>query len=223
MTQSKWTNPHNISINYAQALPGTPLYEYGRRTELIGTSVDAEEEYLINVSDKNSSEPEYSINFTDYPTIVFWSWKYKIYVETLYAYIQKFGYKQYFMMINTESRQPLYELIRVDSNFCDTQGQRPSLLNILLKGKFDQLLLYYPLVMYRFRGGLPLAMLASRMKKIGPQITFKYLLEYLYYLVKPDKNPPDGQISKSLRQTVYEDLSPVATDLDEMMPLRRGR
>ena len=33
-------NPLDLSINYAQALPGTPLYEYARSKGLIGESVE---------------------------------------------------------------------------------------------------------------------------------------------------------------------------------------
>ena len=37
------------SINYAQALPGTPLYEYARENGFIGENIDDEEDYLINI------------------------------------------------------------------------------------------------------------------------------------------------------------------------------
>ena len=42
-TLSPTLNPNNFSINYAQALPGTPLYEYARRSGLIESGLDGEE------------------------------------------------------------------------------------------------------------------------------------------------------------------------------------
>ena len=74
---SKWAytlnenlNPLIFSINYAQALPGTPLYEYGRKLKLIGRDIDSEEEYLIFVSDRDAADVGSVVNFTDYPMAV---------------------------------------------------------------------------------------------------------------------------------------------------------
>ena len=41
------------SVNYAQSLPGTPLYEYAREHGFIGRTIDDEEKYLLKISDKN--------------------------------------------------------------------------------------------------------------------------------------------------------------------------
>ena len=53
-----------ISINYAQALPGTPLYEYGREHGYIGTTIDAEERYLLRISDIDAYSEDHFINYT---------------------------------------------------------------------------------------------------------------------------------------------------------------
>ena len=53
---SKDRNPLDLSINYAQALPGTDLYEYARRNGIIGSDIFSEEEYLLNISDKDASD-----------------------------------------------------------------------------------------------------------------------------------------------------------------------
>ena len=45
---------NKVSINYAQALPATPLYEYAREHKFIKPGIDAEEEYLLDISDKEA-------------------------------------------------------------------------------------------------------------------------------------------------------------------------
>jgi anaerobic magnesium-protoporphyrin IX monomethyl ester cyclase len=66
------------SINYAQALPGTPLYEYARENGFIGENIDDEEDYLINISDKDSYEIDHFINYTKQPLLKVYSWRHKI-------------------------------------------------------------------------------------------------------------------------------------------------
>ncbi|MCA9460297.1 MAG: B12-binding domain-containing radical SAM protein, partial [Nanoarchaeota archaeon] len=66
-----------ISINYAQALPGTPLYEYARENGYIGNSVDEEEKYLIKISDIDAYSTDHFINYTGLPLlkVLLWRWK----------------------------------------------------------------------------------------------------------------------------------------------------
>ena len=66
------------SINYAQALPGTPLYEYAREQGYIGKSTDEEEQYLINISDKDAYDVEHFINYTKQPLLKVYSWRHLI-------------------------------------------------------------------------------------------------------------------------------------------------
>lgn len=51
-----------ISVNYAQALPGTPLYHYAVKYSLI----EDEEKYLESISDKNAADYKSVLNFTNY-------------------------------------------------------------------------------------------------------------------------------------------------------------
>jgi len=67
-----------VSINYAQSLPGTPLYEYAREYGYIGKGVDAEEQYLIDISDKDAYDNDHFINFTKQPLLKVYSWRYLI-------------------------------------------------------------------------------------------------------------------------------------------------
>ena len=67
------------SVNYAQSLPGTPLYEYAREHGFIGKGLDDEEKYLIDISDKDAYDNDHFINFTKQPLLKVLSWRYLIY------------------------------------------------------------------------------------------------------------------------------------------------
>ena len=222
LTLSKWTNPHNMSINYAQALPGTPLYEFARKKGLVKTSVEGEEEYLLDVSDKNASDPIVALNFTEYPTILYWSWKFELYLETLNAYIKKYGMEQYYL-ITTQSKAniPLIDLITEKVKL--ENDKIPSFIKLLLVRDMEKLIIFHPLILYRVKGVLPLFMLATRVKRLGYKRSFEYLKDYLLYLIKGHEDFDTLKDSKSLRVTVNKELPPIETDLPAMVPLRKGR
>ncbi|MFH1263285.1 MAG: radical SAM protein [Pseudomonadota bacterium] len=67
-----------ISINYAQALPGTPLYEYAREQGAIGTDIDAEERYLIRISDIDAYRTDHFVNLTGWPLLKVLAWRQRI-------------------------------------------------------------------------------------------------------------------------------------------------
>ena len=67
-----------ISINYAQALPGTPLYEFARENKFVGQNMNEEEEYLIRISDKDAYDNEHFINYTKQPLLKVYSWRHRI-------------------------------------------------------------------------------------------------------------------------------------------------
>ena len=56
MTQSPKIDPNAFSINFAQALPGTPLYEAARSKGHIGQSLEDEEGYLLAISDRDARD-----------------------------------------------------------------------------------------------------------------------------------------------------------------------
>ena len=67
------------SIFYAFALPGTPLYEYSLQVGVIGSSMDAQESYLISVSDKGANKENYiNLNGSPMSAIVFWDMMLKL-------------------------------------------------------------------------------------------------------------------------------------------------
>lgn len=63
---------------YAQALPGTPLYEYAREHGFIGKDVKSEEDYLLKISDTDAYDDKHFINYTQQPLLKVLSWRVKI-------------------------------------------------------------------------------------------------------------------------------------------------
>jgi anaerobic magnesium-protoporphyrin IX monomethyl ester cyclase len=110
--QSPNNNPNLLSINFAQALPGTSLYEMGRHMGRIGQTINTEEEYLIKVSDRDARDGETYVNFTDYPQLLLEKWHYEIQNITRHAYIEKWGLNNYYKVVmgNKQRYQDLAEV-----------------------------------------------------------------------------------------------------------------
>lgn len=96
---SRNNSPSSLSINFAQALPGTPLYETGRCQGVIGQTLDDEERYLMMISGRDARDGETYINLTDYPKLVLEKWHFKIQNSARHAYIQKWGLSAYYQII----------------------------------------------------------------------------------------------------------------------------
>lgn len=80
-----------ISINYAQALPGTPLYEWAREHGHIGSDVDREERYLIRISDTDAYNEDHFINYTGLPMLKVLMWRPLILAELDAYYLRQKG------------------------------------------------------------------------------------------------------------------------------------
>lgn len=68
----------SVSINYAQALPGTPLYEYAIREGLIESGIIGEENYLLKISDLDAYSTDHFVNYTKQPLLKVLLWRYLI-------------------------------------------------------------------------------------------------------------------------------------------------
>jgi hypothetical protein len=102
--QSPQTDPNALSINFAQALPGTPLYEFARHKGDIGLSLDSEEEYLLQISDRDARDGETFLNFTEYPRLLLEKWNFDIQLKTRQSYIEKWGFENYYKVILNSPR-----------------------------------------------------------------------------------------------------------------------
>lgn len=82
---------NRLSINFIQALPGTPVYEYARHKGLIGKTLQDEEKYLELISDIDAADETKFINFTDWDYLTVQSWRRRILVECFAYYMKKRG------------------------------------------------------------------------------------------------------------------------------------
>ena len=78
-----------MSINRLEALPGTPVYEYGKVLGLIGRHPEEEESYLLHISDTSGGEAGKQLNFTDYPDFLVQSWKRLMWIEVMHNWYRK--------------------------------------------------------------------------------------------------------------------------------------
>ena len=208
-----------LSINYIQALPGTPVYEYARETGLIGKSLEEEEKYLISISDINAVDDATFLNFTGHDYFSVQSWRQKILFDATANWYKTRNWK----------RLPKAPLVTAS----DGAAQDEEVYEDYSKGGYFNLrrsIISHP---YFFR------ILAS---PIGMSLRYAYLASFI--LVKnllhlPKKRflaylgqfvfrkivrPSSANDSRSLRQVMKERTSPPITVSEEgMLPMREGR
>lgn len=204
MVLDKAQNPREVSINFAQALPGTPLYEYARHKGMIGESVDDEEKYLLHISDRNACDEETTLNFTEYPRITLLSWRNIILCILKYKYAEKFGLKH-------------YNRVMFDGD------KRPTFWSMIKHKSFGHIMDSYPRLAYRFRNWMWLFKLLDTTKKKGPKVAFGFLNEFIVWHIKSIWQKKSAFEYKSLRRIVEKDLNNPFKGTEAMVPLRKGR
>ncbi len=247
MTLDGMQNPNDVSINYAQALPGTPLYEFGRHKGLIGETLEEEEKYLLRISDRDAHDEVNTLNFTDYPTLECQTWRPRITVEVNYQYVTRYGLDHYRRVLLKDAN--FFKVARKDSGYfanpkrlvdrsittdtvhdlkeaylVDEGGKPPSLWSLLKKGNFGLALICNPVVAYRLRRFLVIMILIKHVRSDGFGYAYGLLAEYLWFKLREFRArnvfPHDY---KSLRKIVIGDLGELDRNSPQMMPLRRGR
>ncbi|MBU2529935.1 MAG: B12-binding domain-containing radical SAM protein [Elusimicrobia bacterium] len=83
--------PYEICINWFQAVPGTPAYEYARSVKKIGLSLEEEENYIQGLYNVDANNIKHYLNFTDYEKEEIAYWKDYIFLELIVACIKKHG------------------------------------------------------------------------------------------------------------------------------------
>jgi len=219
MTLSPHLNPHNISTNFALALPGTPLYEFGRRKGLIESTLDGEERYLLAVSNVEASSHVNAINFTECPTLEIWSWKYRIQIDAAYAFFKKYSAEAYYRAISERQKFPLIEQSQIEAS---SQHGLMALLKRIVSLDTSGLLCYHPIFMFRIKGLLPYLMLLKAAGKIDGARIIYLLIEYFRFKLTQKINK-NGVPARSLRKIVEEQTQPIKTDSVQLLPLRKGR
>jgi len=203
MTLDQSQNPREVSINFAQALPGTPLYEYARNKGMIGKSLEAEEEYLLYISDRNSCDEETTLNFTEYSRLELLSWRNVILCIVKYKYVMKFGMEYYYKV--------MFE-----------GNPRPGFISMLKDRNFGIMLDCYPRFSYRMRKWMWLLKLADIGKKKGARLSWTLLREFIFSKVHKLKKTLKWEY-KSLRKIVEKDTPDAYKGTESMVSLRKGR
>ncbi len=241
-------NPNDLSINYAQALPGTPLYEYGRYRKLIGRSIEDEEKYLLRISDKDAHDEFTNLNFTNYPDIECQIWRPLITISVNYAFVKKWGLSQYYnillndaqyfknkradtgyyanpkrlvdMSMTTDSINDVRKIYELDKTNSQTP---PSLFSLIRGGKFGLAMICYPVLFYRLRHFLVFMVMAKNLKSIKPQIVLKQFIDYAFGRVLPKIGAAKRFSHISLRKIMQNEVKDAMQTPEAMIPLRKGR
>lgn len=205
-TLDKSQSPREISINFAQALPGTPLYEYGRNIGRIGLTLDEEEKYLLEISDKNASDMTTIINFTDYPRLALISWPMLIKIIVDYNYVKRLGLQHFYKMIFHGNKQP-------------------SILSLMKKRKCGSIFSLYPHLVYKLRYFIWIVAVVKIFKSNGLYYTSILLNEYLLFKIRNlfKINKKSIFEYKSLRKVVEQNVKNSYSGTKEMELLRKGR
>jgi hypothetical protein len=241
-TLAEWQRPWDLSINFAQALPGTPLYEYGRRVGLIDSTLEGEEAYLLKISDKNASDEDNTLNFTAYPYFIHRSWRQYIQLKTAKAYVTKFGKSHYAQLLLADTRyfrrktseetgyynKPKLEVERTlvtDTVHDQRQAENidtnalPSMWTLVRNRRLGLLLICYPEICVWFTWALPIVWFLRSALQRGAGTTVRELFSWLMAGRMKPENDPDH----SLRKVVFSEMGTLPIDNAAMEPLRRGR
>lgn len=203
MTLDKVQNPALVSINFAQALPGTPLYEYGRSTGRIGAALDTEEKYLFDISDRNASDEETALNFTEYPRLIQLSWRWLISYRVTAEYVKKFGIDHYCKKV-----------------FGD--NNRPNALRMIIKRCLFAMYIVYPQTIYMLGHLICFIKLVKVIRNKGLPAGISLFKEYILFMVGRLRRHCAFEY-KSLRKILENDVSNAYSGTKEAESLRRGR
>ena len=234
-TLSPLRDPLKMSSNYAQALPGTPLYEFARRRGLIGSSLDEEEEYLLRISDQNAADLSESLNLTNSSDVVRQSWRILMQTRVAANYIRAFGREQYIeAMKKNPNFIPLIKYKKqvgdnmvvdrgidliLDASLNNGEARLPRLIELIVSGKFSLVLLLYPVFFDNFPYIIYIRSLLRLLYKQGIVYVIKDIYEHT---IGPKRRVFDSEYA-SLRKIVENEIEALSTDSPEMLPLRRGR
>jgi len=249
--QAWWDNrppSELLSINYAQALPGTPLYEYAREHGFIGKSVDEEEKYLIRISDTDAYKEDHFINYTGLPMLKVLMWRPWILAELDAHQLRSQRANPRFSLIQLVKYYTKLLRVRIErgwggNSIAAKVGRwllpRPDQQDVsaVQKGKgYDYLsdsgyfnihggLKFAPLLLNPLTRRLfyPLLSLAVAIKAGSPVQALRLIAEHLRWsLLHGARNVP-MVLPKSLRKTVAVSSSRNEDAENRMLPLRSGR
>jgi len=209
-----------LSINYIQALPGTPIYEYARNIGEIGTTLEDEERYLLQISDTNAVDDTKFLNFTGYDYFTVQSWRPRIVFDVEANWYRNRGWKpapKAAKVVNLNAVLPESEAEEDYSrggyfNLGHTFFIRhPLFYRTLSSPLCYPLRIVYPAV-YVF---------AKDLKKLPKKLVLKYIWQFFSSKIR---GRPSFKENRSLRRAMQDRVGPPSTVSEEsMQPLRDGR
>jgi anaerobic magnesium-protoporphyrin IX monomethyl ester cyclase len=238
--QSPLTDPNALSINFAQALPGTPLYEAGRSKGFIGQTLDGEEEYLIEISGQDARDGETYLNLTDYPKLYLEKWHFDIQNITRNAYVKKWGLNRYHKIIMQSNRyQGLKEwqaLREMDTGYFADPARKsetmfssdaiPTPWSLLKQKRIGAASTFYPTFFWKTRNFTLIYVLLNSFLRKGLKYGMPLLWDYVSWKAKDRfqkpilTNPENISLRKVLRKKLLPDVD---GDNPAMAVLRKGR
>lgn len=228
-----------ISINYAQALPGTPLYEFARETGYIKKSIDGEEHYLLKISDTDAYNEDHFVNYTGLPLLKVLMWRQIILAEidafhfqnqkTIQdlSLLQVIGY--YYGLLSIRAKRRLGKLRLYSRSDHGTPPTDAATDEVRSSGYFNihTNLKFAPLLLNRWTrlAFYPLLALAVAFWRAGSLLRAVALLsEHAAWSIGLIKRTTHELPKKSLRKVIaLQKIPPGGTSADQMVPLRLGR
>ncbi|MFH1724206.1 MAG: radical SAM protein [Elusimicrobiota bacterium] len=229
VTQDVYESPRSrISINYIQALPGTPVYEYARAKGLIGRSLDDEERYLLSISDIDAQDDTKTINFTDEDYLTVRSWRRRIVLEVMRHYHRHNTTPApgFFTFLARLAKRRLFGKRAPSGGARD--GARGKVIEDYGKGGYFNLSrdLGYDVIVayfYPLRHMILAAwLLQDELRRLPLRVVAAHVRDWIGNRLSRRRRPPAQPVS--LRKTMRE-LTPEPRSLTErsMQPLRDGR
>ena len=214
---------YSVSINYAQALPGTPLYEYAREHDFIKKDMDSEEEYLLKISDSDAYDNDHFINYTQQPLLKVLSWRTLIYWKVFRKHAKKnlkislskleLIQSLIIISINQILKLKLNSPLQKEFNKCETDFNRDAKLNTS-NYTFFQYGLKLLLPWNKFTYPLIILLVAIKESK-NVKWFFKLIFEHVKWSFGKVKKP--ALPKETLRKIVN------INDDDGSLEIRRGR
>lgn len=217
-----------LSVNFIQALPGTPVYEYARLKGLIGRSLAEEEKYLELISDIDAADDTKFLNFTDCDYLTVQSWRRRLILECIAHYRRVRGLPApslsdiYEHVVLQRLDPARYEALRLEAE------KKEGGLSYTKGGYFNlQRSLYYDIIaayLYPVRTPvLWLWLLAREYQRLGPASFARRVRETLRHRIFGSGYDSYNDY-RSLRKVVDGGAPKPAGDTElAMAPFRAGR
>ena len=220
---SKEMDPNATDISFLLPLPGTSLYEVARAQKLIGQSVDDEEKYLLQVSDRWAADGTILVNLTDFPKLLLEKWRFELMIRGRASYIKSWGLKSYFDQMFEATRSDYFKQFRAKGVL-----EIPHLRSAFLrKISFNSAAAFYPRFFWFTRFFSQLYVWFDCCRWYGVKSSCKLLFDYLNWVAQgwlPYKGKKLTTEYISLRKLLRKNFFPkVISDNPAMAALRKGR